>query len=92
VLVRIDGIQVAGLEKLRTALYRARPASSPSTAPATSGLIPGTAADGLLLRVPPRADYPPGFGLDQRANTLAVSIPGRSGGDLRLRFSSMSIR
>jgi hypothetical protein len=92
VLVRIDGVAVAGLEKLRTALYRARVRQVMFDGPRRQRLVPATAADGLLLRVPPRADYPPGFALDQRSNTIAVTVLGRSGGDLRFRFSSMPIR
>lgn len=92
VLVRIEGIEVAGLEKLRTALYRARLRQVTFDGPRVQRLVPGTAAAGLLLRVPRRADYPPGFALDQQSDTIAASVLGRQGGDLRFRFSSMSIR
>jgi hypothetical protein len=92
VLVRIDGIQVGGLEKLRTMLYRAHRREVAFTGPRVARLIPGTAGDGLLLRVPPAADYPPGFALDQRSDTIAADVQGRSGGDLRFRFTSMTIR
>ena len=91
-LVRIEGVQVAGLERLRTALYRARVRQVTFDGPRRQRLIPATAADGLILRVPAGADYPPGFSLDQRSDTLAVRVLGRSGGDLRYRFSSMAIR
>jgi hypothetical protein len=92
VLVRIDGVQVSGLEKLRTTLYRARVRWATFDGSRGQRLIPATAEDGLLLRVPPSADYPPGFHLDQRSETLAVSILGRSSGELRYRFSSMAVR
>jgi hypothetical protein len=92
VLVRIEGVQVGGLEKLRTALYRARRREVALESPGVHRLIPGTAADGLVLRVPRRADYPPGFAVDQGSGTIAAAIPGRSGGDLRYRFTSMAIR
>ena len=92
VLVRIAGVQVAGLERLRTTLYRARVRQVTFDGPRRQRLIPATAADGLILRVPPAADYPPGFSLDQRSDTIAVRVLGRSGGDLRYRFSSMTIR
>ena len=92
VLVRIEGTQVAGLETLRTMLYRARLRQVTFDGPRRQRLVPATATNGLLLRVPPRADYPPGFALDQRSNTIAVNILGREGGDLRFRFFSMPIR
>jgi hypothetical protein len=92
VLVRIDGIQVGGVEKLRTALYRARRREVGFQGPIVHRLIPGTAADGLVLRVPPRADYPPGYAVGQGSSTIAAAIPGRSGGDLRFHFTSMTIR
>ena len=90
--MRIEGVQVRSLEKLRTTLYRARLRQASFDGGRRQRLIPATAEDGLLLRVPARADYPTGFGLDQRSNTLAVRILGRTGGDLRYRFSSMAIR
>jgi hypothetical protein len=93
VLVRIEGTQVAGLETLRTMLYRARLRQVTFDGPRRQRLVPATAGNGLLLRVPPRADYPPGFALDQRSNTIAVNILGREGGGgLRFRFFSMPIR
>jgi hypothetical protein len=92
VLVRIEGVEVAGLERLRTALYRARLRQVIFDGPRRQRLIPATARDGLLLRVPPAADYPPGFSLDQRSDTLSVQVLGRSGGDIRYRFSSLAIR
>jgi hypothetical protein len=91
VLVRIDGIQVSGLEKVRTALYRALRRDISFGDGRTNRLIPGTAADGLLLRVPKQADYPKPFGLDQAPNTITLTKSGRRG-DVRLRFSTMSIR
>ena len=48
-------------------------------------------SDGIVLRVPARADYPKPFALDQATNTITVDKSGRQG-DLRLRFYSMPIR
>ena len=53
--------------------------------------MPGTAADGIVLRVPKGADYPAPFALDQATNTITVNKSGRQV-DLRLRFYSMPIR
>ncbi len=91
VLVRIEGVGVTGLEKLRTALYRALPRTVTFDGGRFSRLVPGTAGDGIVLRVPPRADHPEPFRLDQATNTITVDKAGREG-DVRLRFSAMSIR
>ncbi len=65
VVVRIDGIGVTGLERLRAAIYRAVPRSITLDGGRVYPLVPGTAEDGLVLRVPPSADYSKPFGLDQ---------------------------
>jgi hypothetical protein len=91
VFVRIDGIAVSGLERLRTALYRALPRAITLDGGRVFRLVPGTAADGLVLRVPQRADFPAPFALDQGTNTLTVTR-GVTRGDIRLRFYSMPIR
>jgi hypothetical protein len=91
VIVRIDGIGVSGLERLRTLLYRALPRHVAFDGGRVNRLVPGTAGDGIVLRVPPRADFPAPFQLDQATNTITVLKSGRQG-DLRLRFSAMSIR
>jgi hypothetical protein len=91
VFVRIDGIQVSGLERLRTFLYRARQRTISLDHGVTKRLIPGTAADGLVLRVPVRVDFPKPFQLDQATDTLTVREEDRRG-DLKLRFFAMPIR
>ncbi|MEA2135388.1 MAG: hypothetical protein QOC68_3297 [Solirubrobacteraceae bacterium] len=91
VIVRIEGIGVSGLETLRSALYRALPRRILMDGGRTNRLIPGTAGDGLMLHVPARADYPAPFGLDQAAKTVAVTKSDQRG-DVRLRFTAMSIR
>jgi hypothetical protein len=70
-LVRIGGVQPHGLEALGALLYR------PDTRWILVNhhpyrLVPGTAADGLVLWIPPAADYTNPFGLSQPAHTLAV--------------------
>ena len=92
VFVRIDGIAVSGLEKLRTAIYRALPRTAVFEDGRAFRLIPGTAQDGLLLRVPRKADFPAPFQLDQRTNTLTINRALDRGDTLRLRFYSMPIR
>jgi hypothetical protein len=92
VLVRIEGVQITGLERLRTTLYRARIRQATFDGPRRQRLIPATATNGLILRVPAAADYPPGFSLDQLSDTISLRVIGRSGGELQYRFSSMAIR
>ena len=91
VFVRIDGIEVKGLEKLRATLYRALERQITFDGGRINRLVPGTAGDGIVLRVPARADYPKPFALDQATNTITVTKSAREG-DLRLRFFSMPIR
>ena len=91
VVMRIEGIEVAGLEKLRTALFRAVPRSVTLDGNRTFPFVPGTAEDGLVMRVPEGADFPEPFGLDQESDHITVTKAGREG-DLTLRFSAMSIR
>ena len=89
--VRIDGIEVKGLEKLRAVLHRALERHVIFDGGRISRLVPGTAADGIILRVPASADYPKPFALDQATSSITVDKSGRHG-DLRLRFFSMPIR
>ena len=91
VVVRIGGIGVTGLERLRAAIYRAIPRSISLDGGRTYPLVPGTAEDGLVLRVPPGADYTRPFGLDQQSSTLEIAKSAR-GGTIQLRFYAMPIR
>ena len=91
VLVRIDGVDVSGGEKLRALLYRALDRQIVFDGGRVYRLVPQTAGNGLVLRVPKRADYPAPFSLDQATRTMIVGKSGRSG-PIRLRFSAMSIR
>jgi hypothetical protein len=62
-VVRVSGLSVAGIERLRTLLFRAagRGVSLDETA---WNLVGATTPDGLLLRVPRWADYPGLFALN----------------------------
>jgi hypothetical protein len=91
VFVRIDGIGVSGLEHLRTALYRALPRAIGFDGNRTFRLPPGTAAGGLVLRVPPQADFPAPYALDQGTETLTLTR-ALDRDEVRLRFFAMPIR
>jgi hypothetical protein len=91
VFVRIDGIGVSGLERLRTLVYRALPRAIKFDGGRSRRLLPGTAGDGLVLRVPKRADFPAPFALDQATNALTITR-ALDQGEVRLRFYAMPIR
>jgi hypothetical protein len=93
VFARIDGIAVGGLERLRTTFYRAAPRSVVLDGNRTFRLIPGTAANGLVLRVPRSADFPAPFAFDQGADTMTVTRgSGPQDGEVRIRFFAVTIR
>ena len=90
-LVRIEGAGARGLEQLRTLLLR-----PDERWIALDGvqhrLVPATAADGLLLTVPPEADYPEPFAMAPNPSTIAVSRDGgEPDGELRYTFVEVAI-
>jgi hypothetical protein len=91
VFMRIDGIGVSGIEHLRSALYRALPRAIAFDGGRTFRLLPGTAGDGLVVRVPPEADLPAPYALDQASETVTITR-ALDRDTVRLRFYSMSIR
>lgn len=96
-IVRVDGLADTGVERLRTFLYRA--------AGRTVGIngmiwniVGETAADGLLLRAPPGADYPGPFRLGRVSGEVSFGRgPGvltgvDSSTKLTLHFSALPLR
>ncbi len=82
VFARVDGVQVSGIESLRTLLARSRgrtitfgggPVWSDSN-PRAWTLVPQTAGDGLLLRAPPGADFPAPFALAPNPETVTFRL------------------
>jgi hypothetical protein len=96
-LVRVDGLEVSGLERLRTFLFRAATRST-VLAGRRWNVIPGTAGDGLLLRVPRWADYPGKFALDSGTSTVSFErddgfLTGVDDStELTLAFSALPLR
>jgi hypothetical protein len=89
VVGRIHGLGISGLERVRTWLYRA-----PSRWARLNGIggvriVPGTAADGLLLDVSSTSDYPPPFALSPGVRT--ISFAGFSG-RLKIEIYEMPVR
>ena len=91
--VDADGLAVGGLERLRAAAWKAEVRSAVVNGDQAFRLTPGTAANGMLLKVPTESDYSDQFALDQAADTLAFTKgdDGLDGGDLRLRFMAQAI-
>jgi hypothetical protein len=95
-VVKVDGLQVSGAERLRTFLFRAQ---NRHVAFSTSAwnIVGDTASDGLLLRVPRWADYPGKFALSADSPTVAFErvggiLTGVDGStELTLRFSALPL-
>jgi len=90
-LVRIDGAEAHGLERLKALLLRPdrRWIALDNT---RFRLVPATAADGLLLRVSPAADYHGAFAMATNPSRIAVRREGEQpAGRLRYTFVEMPI-
>ncbi len=86
----IDGLQVAGWERLETLFTRAAPRYV-TVNEATYRVPPGTAEDGLVLAVPADADYAAPFNFNMDPHTLRVAVPGHSSGSVTVRLSAVPI-
>jgi hypothetical protein len=101
VLARVEGIQVSGLERLRTLLYRAYERAVVIN-DRVFRLLPGTATDGLLLRMPTAADWSGAYGFAASneigaGNADAIAFYRRNPyveqpADRRLRISFYAMR
>ncbi len=90
VFLRIHGAGISGLEKVRTMLFRAKPRYLVTNGAAAYRLVPGTAADGMIMSVPRPLDLPgPAFRLSPDAKTLS---PQGVSGELTFDFYAMPIR
>jgi hypothetical protein len=74
-IVRVKGLSVSGLEKLRALLFRAT-SRHVLFEDSNWSLVGDTAEDGLLLRVPRWADYPGKFALDSGSPTVGFEREG----------------
>ena len=89
VLARIHGAEVSGLERLRALLFRARfRFVEVNDGEARYRLVPGTADDGLIMRVPPRLDFPAPFALSSGVSSLELT--GASG-ELSFEFYALPL-
>jgi hypothetical protein len=75
VLARVDGIRGTHRERIRTLIYRAH-----QRVVAINGIpfrfVPGTATDGLLLKIPERADWSGPFGFSRFNGSVAGGNAG----------------
>lgn len=91
VFARIHGLGVGGLEQLRTFLYRARQRTATVNGTRTWRVVPGTAADGLILAAAPGADFPPPFALAPAARTLTLNVAGDPGRHVEIDFYAQEV-
>ncbi|MEZ5060188.1 MAG: hypothetical protein R2700_01520 [Solirubrobacterales bacterium] len=88
VFVKVDGVGVSGLESVLSLLYKSRFRHAVVNGSDTYRLVPGTAADGLLLNGPPELVGEGTFAQAPQAETLELTGPS---GDLRYDFYSMKV-
>lgn len=91
VLARVHGAEVEGLERLRSFVYRARERYATVNGLRRYRLVPGTAADGLLVNTPVTVDFTEPFSLGPRARTILFEKDSGSG-DLKVDFYAMKVR
>ncbi len=85
---RISGAAVSGLERFQSFLYHAGLRYIVVNGWARFRLIPGTAADGLIMDASPRVDYPVPFALRPAARTIKLT---GSSGPLRIDLYQMPV-
>ena len=96
-IVRVDGLDVSGIERIRTLFFRAAIRNAVLSGHPWN-VVGGTAADGLILRVPRWADYPGKFALDSGATTVSFErFSGFMTGvddstELTLSFSALPLK
>jgi hypothetical protein len=90
VFARIEGVEVSGLERLRSALFRARVRElAINDGEGVYRLVPATADDELILSVPAGLDFPAPFALTpEPARTLELR---GAGGELRIDFYALPL-
>jgi hypothetical protein len=95
-VVRVDGLAVSGVERLRSFLYRAAGRSVGINGQIWN-IVGETAGDGLLLRAPRSADYPGYFRLGRVSGEIAFGrgpgfLTGVDGSTkLTLHFSALPL-
>ena len=92
VVARVSGVQVEGLERLGTLLYRSRTREIAFDDGFGYRLVPGTAADGLLLSAPRRIDFPAPFAIAPDTTTITFLRGGQPSSDgISVEFEAMRV-
>ena len=91
VFVRVEGVQVAGLEELQSVLFKARERHI-TLARRTYRLVAGTAGDGLLISAPRSADFPGAYHLAPDVHTVSAEIGVPSSGHAEIRYAFFAMR
>jgi hypothetical protein len=91
VFARVDGLGVGGWETLRTLAFRAYERTATFDGGRTWRLVPATAEDGLLLRVPPARDFPAPFRLAPDPGRVEFAVAGGGERSLAVEFFAQPI-
>ena len=91
---RARGVEVSGVERVRAALARASGRQVVFAGdPRPYTLVPGTAADGLILSADPRIDFEPPFALAPNAEAVTFLIGGRGSDEpISIDFYELPVR
>jgi hypothetical protein len=94
VVAEIEGLGVDGLESLRTLLYRAEPRYIRIEDGPNWRIVPGTASDGLILRVPDDGDFPAPFAGEapRSFSALKGDVAEQPDDALTVRFVAVPVR
>jgi SGNH hydrolase-like domain, acetyltransferase AlgX len=89
----INGVQVAGWERLETLFTRAKDrfVTVNGQSDLRFRVPPGTADDGLILAVPSYADYAAPFNLNMAPRTLQVVVEDHNSGPIAVRLFAVPI-
>ncbi len=92
VVARVNGVEVSGLERLRALFVRALGRQVSFDDNGFYVFIPATAADGLLLHAPARADYPTPFTLAPNPGEMTFYLDNAAADDpISVEFLSLPI-
>lgn len=89
-LAHVDGLQITTFERLKMLFGRPEARTIAIDASRPYRVVPGTVGDGLIVSVPPEADYRSPFNLGTQATTLTPAI-GTEGGPVRIELTAVPI-
>ena len=94
VYAEADGVAVGGLDKVGAAAHRPELRYAELDRGRLFRLVPDTARNGLVMAVPPAADWPAPYGLRQNARTIAFrrNSGGQPDGRVGVRWFAMPLR